>query len=269
MGYQHGLFTWADVAAPDPAAAKDFYTALFGWEAEDQFDPDGEYVYTMFSQDGKTVAGLGGQPPGLADQGIPAFWNSYVTVDNVDEVIEKWTAAGGSVMLPAMDVFTSGRMAFVTDPEGASVALWQPMDHVGGQAFNLPGAMTWNELATRDSAAAREFYGEALGWNFEIFEGEGEPYWLIVLPNKKQGDPLSEDDYNGGFFTIGDQSPPEMPANWSVYFHSADVDADVAKATELGGKVIAPAMDTPAGRIAVVADPQGGVFNLIAPPQQG
>ena len=40
MGYQHGLFSWTDVAAPDPAAAKEFYTGLFGWEADDQFDPD-------------------------------------------------------------------------------------------------------------------------------------------------------------------------------------------------------------------------------------
>jgi predicted enzyme related to lactoylglutathione lyase len=268
MGYQHGLFSWADISAPDPATAKDFYISLFGWDAEDQFGPDGEYVYTMFSQDGKAIAGLGGQPQHLAGQGIPAFWNSYVTVDDIDETIQKWTAAGGSVTMPPMDVFTSGRMAFVSDPEGASIALWQAIEQVGGQAFNIPGAMTWNELTTRDPDAAREFYGAALGWNFELFEGEGDPYWLVVIPNKKQGDPLSEDDYNGGFLTIGTQFPPDMPAHWSVYFQSADVEAQAAKVPELGGSIMSPAMDTAAGKIAVVADPQGGAFNLITPPPQ-
>ncbi len=269
MGYQHGLFSWADLSAPDPAAASSFYTSLFGWDAEDQQDPDGNYVYTSFSKNGKAVAGLGAQPPELAAQGIPPMWNSYLTVDSVDETIEKWTAAGGAVMMPAMDVFTAGRMAFVVDPEGAVVALWQAIDSVGGEIFNLPGAMTWNELNTRDVDAARAFYGAALGWEFEIFEGGRAPYWLITVPGKKQGDPLSEDAYNGGMFTIDENFPPEMPAHWSVYFASANVDADVAKITELGGGVIAPAMDTPAGRIAVVADPQGGIFNIIAPPQEG
>ena len=268
MGYQHGLFTYADLSAPDPAAAGAFFASLFGWETEDQFDPDGNYIYTTLSKDGKSVAGIGAQPPELTAQGIPPMWNSYATVDNVDETIAKWTAAGGAVMVPAMDVFTAGRMAFVVDPEGAFIALWQAMDSVGGEIFNVPGTMTWNELNTRDVEAARDFYGEALGWEFELFAGDGAPYWLITVPNKKQGDPLSEDAYNGGMLTIDESFPADMPAHWSVYFASADTDADVAKAIDLGGSVVVPAMDTSAGRIAAVADPQGGIFTLITPPQQ-
>lgn len=268
MGYQHGLFTWADVSATDPAAAGSFYSSLFGWQADDQHDPDGNYIYTMFSKDGKAVVGMGQQPAEMVEQGIPPMWNSYVNVDSVDDTLEKWTAAGGTVMMPAMDVFTSGRMAFVVDPEGAVVGLWQAGDHLGGGVFNVPGSMTWNELNTRDVDAARDFYGKALGWEFEVFEGEGAPYWLITVPGKEQGDPLSEDAYNGGMLTIDETFPADMPAHWSVYFASADTDADLVKLAELGGGVVVPAMDTPAGRIAVAADPQGGRFTLIAPPQQ-
>jgi predicted enzyme related to lactoylglutathione lyase len=266
MTYQHGLFSWTDLSAPDPAAASAFYASLFGWDAEDQHDPDGNYIYTMFSMGGKSVAGLGPQPRELTAQGVPPMWNSYVTVDNVDEALAQWSAAGGTVIMPAMDVLTSGRMAFGADPEGATIAFWQAGDHVGGEVFNAPGSMTWNELNTRDVDAAMTFYGEALGWEFEIFEGEGAPYWLVKIPNKKQGDPLSDDAYNGGMLTIGEDFPAEMPAHWSVYFASADTDAAVAKVLELGGGVVAPAMDTPAGKIAVVADPQGGAFNIITPP---
>lgn len=265
MGYQHGLFTWADVSSPDPNAVKSFYTELLGWEAEDQFDPDGNYMYTMFTKDGLTVAGMGGQPPGMSE--VPAFWNSYISVDNVDDAIAQWTAAGGSVMMPAMDVFDSGRMAFVTDPEGASVAFWQAGEHVGGHIFNAPGSMTWNELNTRDPEAAKAFYGQALGWEFEAFDSPGaDTYWLIKVPGKKQGSPLSDDAYNGGMLTIGETFPPEMPAHWSVYFATADVDADVAKVSELGGSVLTEIINTSAGRMAVVADPQGGAFMLMEVP---
>jgi predicted enzyme related to lactoylglutathione lyase len=266
MGYQHGLFTWADVAAADPAAASSFYTSLFGWQADDQHDPDGNYIYTMFSHDGKAVVGMGQQPAEMAKQGLPAIWSSYVSVDSVDDTLEKWIAAGGTVMMPAMDVFTSGRMAFVIDPEGAVVGLWQAGDHLGAGVFNVPGTMTWNELNTRDVDAARAFYGAALGWEFELFEDGGSPYWLITVPHKKQGDPLSEDGYNGGMLTIDENFPPDMPAHWSIYFAVADTDASVAKAAELGGSVVAPAMDTPAGRLAVVADPEGGIFTIIQVP---
>lgn len=266
MGYPHGLFTWADVSVPDPAAGSAFYANLFGWDAADQHDPDGNYIYTMFSQDGKTTAGLGPQPAAMADRGLPPIWNSYITVDNVDATVEKWMAAGGTVMMPAMDVMSSGRMAFVVDPEGAVVALWQEGDHVGAQVFNQPGALTWNELNTRDADTAREFYGAALGWEFEAFAGSDPVYWLITVPGKAQGDPLSEDGYNGGIMTMDDNWPAEVPPHWVVYFHVADTDATVARLNELGGSVVVPAMDTPAGRIAVVADPQGGTFTIIAPP---
>jgi hypothetical protein len=266
MAYQHGLFTWTDISTPDPEGAKAFYTSLFGWDAEDQQDPDGNYVYTMFSREGKTVAGLGPQQAGT-DENMPAMWNSYVTVDDVNATVDGWALARGTVVMPPMDVFDSGRMAVVADPEGAIVALWQPARHVGAEVFNLPGALNWNELNTRDAAAARDFYEKVLGWEFELYQREGAAdYWLIKLPGKQQGSPLSNDDYNGGILTMGDEFPPEVPAYWSVYFTTTDVDGDAARVTELGGSVVAGPMATPAGRIAVVADTAGAIFNLITPP---
>jgi len=268
MGYAHGLFSWADISAPDPASARTFYTSLFGWDAEDQHDPDGNYTYTMFSQQGKTVAGLGPLPPDMVEQGMPAMWNSYISVDNLSSTVDGWVLAGGKVVMPPMDVFDAGRMAVVADPEGAIVALWQAQAHPGGELFNLPGSMTWNELNTRDAAAAREFYGNALGWEFEVHQREGAAdYWLVTVPGKRQGPPLSNDPYNGGILTMGEEFPPETPAHWGVYFAVADTDADLARLAELGGSVVAGPMDAPAGRMAVVADPSGAIFTLLRLPQ--
>ena len=53
------------------------------------------------------------------------------------------------------------------------------------------------------------------------------------------------------------------PSGWNVYFEVADVDATLERATELGGKVLTPAEDTPYGRLASAADPTGTVFRLL------
>ena len=262
--YPHGLFSWTDLSAPDPKAAAEFYTALFGWEAEDQFAPDGTYIYTMLSLDGHAVAGLGPQPEMLA--GMPPIWSSYVTVDSVDEVIERVQNAGGSVVAPAMDVMTAGRMAIIAAPDGAVVGLWQEGDHVGSGAFNIPGHMTWNELATRDVEGSKAFWGNVFGWDFEAMPGTPSEYWLIKMEDKPQGDPLSEDPYNGGVMAMDENWPDQVPAHWGVYFSVADTDATLKRITELGGTVRMESMDTPAGRIGVVVDPQGGNFYVISPP---
>jgi len=264
--HPHGLFSWTDIALPDPAAGRDFYAGLFGWDAADQFDPEGNYIYTMFSKDGKAVAGLGGQPPGTAAGGIPPMWQSYVAVDDVDAAVANITSHGGSVVMPTMEVMTAGRMAVVADPQGAVFSLWEEGDHTGGGIFNQHGALTWNELATRDAVGAMAFYGPALGWDFEEFPGEIE-YWLIKVEGKSRGQLHQDDDYNGGIMPMDANWPAEVPPHWMVYFNVEDTDTTVARLAELGGAVSVPAFDTPAGRIAVVGDPQGGTFSIIAAAQ--
>ena len=67
---------------------------------------------------------------------------------------------------------------------------------------------------------------------------------------------------------VGGTTPPQMagvPNHWHVYFAVADADASTAKVTELGGSVVVPPFDTPIGKMAVVADPQGAVFSLFQP----
>ncbi len=56
---------------------------------------------------------------------------------------------------------------------------------------------------------------------------------------------------------------PGVPNHWHVYFAVADADAAAAKATELGGAVVAEPFDMPVGRMAVISDPQGAVFSII------
>jgi len=267
MPYPHGLFTWTDIALPDPNAGAAFYTALFGWEATDQHGPDGAYIYTMFTKDGAPIAGLGPEPPGSRPQGVPPMWTSYVTVDDLAATIERWTDAGGTVLMPAMDVATAGRMAVVADLEGAILALWQAGDHAGAERFNEPGTMTWNELYTRDAAAARRFYASTLGWTFERWEDESAPpdYWFIRV-DRPASPVLAADGYNGGIMTMDETWPAGVPAHWMVYFAVADADETVEHLEDLGGSVSVPPFDVGGGRMAVVADPQGGMFSIASWP---
>ena len=70
---------------------------------------------------------------------------------------------------------------------------------------------------------------------------------------------------NDGAAIAGAMKPPMPgePPNWLVYFEIADTDATVAQAKDLGGTVLAEPMDIQPGRFAVLADPQGAVFNVI------
>ena len=259
MKHPHGRFTWADLSVPDVAQGSAFYGGLFGWESEDRFDPDGNHIYTMFSKDGQTVAGMGPLSDEMIQMGARPAWNNYINVENVDAVIESVTANGGSVMVPAMDVMDTGRMAFVTDAQGAAVGLWQPGTHEGADQFNQPGFMSWNELNTRDAISAQEFWGNVMGWTFETTEQPTGPYTTIMLGDRQ----------NGGIIQMNERWPADAPSYWMIYFSVEDTDATLAKTKDLGGQVLMPAMDIPAGRMGMIADDQGAMSMIIQiPPDQ-
>jgi hypothetical protein len=68
----------------------------------------------------------------------------------------------------------------------------------------------------------------------------------------------------GGMVDITGRMPDEVPANWLVYFAVDDPDASIEKVKELGGGVAFGPIDSPAGRLAMVTDPWGAAFAVIA-----
>lgn len=160
--YPDGVFCWVDLITPDQNGAKAFYTALFGWEADDRpIDVGG--TYTMLQLEGKNVAGLGEMQPEMKSQGMPAFWTSYVKHDDVDSIAAKISEAGGNLMFPPMNVMDSGRMTTAMDVTGAAFGVWQPQEHIGAQLVNIPNALVWNELQSRQPDEAKAFYESVFG----------------------------------------------------------------------------------------------------------
>ena len=115
---QHGAFSWNELMTTDVAAAKQFYSAAFGWEYTDQ--PMGEMTYTIVKAGGKEIGGMMNMPPDAGDH--PPVWGAYVTVDDVDETAKKVVAAGGKIHLPPQDIPGVGRFCIIEDPLGAYIS---------------------------------------------------------------------------------------------------------------------------------------------------
>lgn len=255
-----GVFNWVDLMSPDVDASVAFYTEVFGWEAEDQLDDDGETrVYVMLSKDGRTVAGLGGQMDAM--HGAPAMWNSYVATDDVDATTSAVRDAGGTVVLEPMEIDDSGRMAVYVAPDGAMISAWQPQGHLGAELVNEDGAWSWNELMTRDLDRAREFYAEVFGWTYgEQDMGPMGTYYLGTVDDRQMC----------GLMRMPPEVPDAAPNHWGVYFTVDDVAAAVAAVEQAGGTVVSPPNHMPGvGTMAMVHDPQGGSFSLMQPEPQG
>jgi predicted enzyme related to lactoylglutathione lyase len=249
--YAPGTPCWIDLGTPDQDAAAEFYGALFGWSVEEDENAEQTGGYRVASLREKAVGGV----MKLMQEGQPPAWSSYVSVEDVDATVARAKEAGGTVMVEPMDVLDYGRMAFLVDPTGAAIGLWQPGRNVGAGLVNEPGALAWNELNTRDVPAAKEFYGAVFGWGFEDQDmGEMGAYTSIKLG----------DGVVGGMLDVTGRVPDEVPANWLVYFAVDDADAAVARVGESGGSVAFGPIDSPAGRLAVVTDPWGAAFAVIA-----
>jgi len=249
--YDPGTPSWVDLTTPDVDAASRFYGELFGWTTEAAGPPEETGGYAMFQLNGKNVAGVG--PPQGGDQ--PPMWATYVSTDDADGVAAKARDAGAMVLVEPMDIMDAGRMAFVMHPAAGAIGMWQPKRHMGAQLVNEPGALTWNELQTRDPDGAKAFLSATFGWQPDDQDFGGMTYTVLNLG----------DAGIGGMMRMSDEVPAEAPAFWMTYFEVADCDASAAKAQELGGAVVVQPADIPGvGRFAIITDPAGATFGVIA-----
>jgi predicted enzyme related to lactoylglutathione lyase len=260
--YEPGIPSFIDLATSDQGAAKAFYGALFGWSYDDLAMGD-QGTYSMAKLRDRTVGAIAPQQPEQAAAGVPPHWQMYITVADVDAAAAKAATANGACHAGPFDVFDAGRMAVLTDPAGAFFMLWQPNNSIGSEIVNEPGTFTWSELVADLSApdALREvsdFYTAVAGIELNpMTYPDGSAY----VGFRRAG--------TDEMIFAGSMAPqmPGVPPHWSIYFGSADVDADTRRVGELGGQVFVQPFDIPVGRMAVCADPQGATFNLVQFPE--
>jgi predicted enzyme related to lactoylglutathione lyase len=242
---------WVDLASSDPAASRDFYSKLFGWNVEVSEDPQyGGYGIAHLPDGGEDVAGIG---PKMGEE-APTAWNLYIGTDDADALTAKVAAAGGMVIAPAFDVGDMGRMAVFADAAGAVISCWQ----TGGEgSFRTGevGTFGWAELNARGIDKAKAFYADVFGWTSTTTPMEGD------LPDYTQFE-LNGEGILGGM-EMQPTMPAEVPSYWMPYFNVADVDVAYRRALEIGASEMVAPTPMPGGRFAIVSDPQGAMFGML------
>ena len=107
---------WVELATDDPAASREFYSRLLGWDLVVSDDPQyGGYAMARLSDGEADVAGITAKMMPEA----PTAWSLYIGTDDAAALCEAVKNAGGTVLAPAFDVGDMGRMAVFADPTGA------------------------------------------------------------------------------------------------------------------------------------------------------
>ncbi|MEO6361275.1 MAG: VOC family protein [Sphingomicrobium sp.] len=258
----HGSFIWYELMTPDPKGAKTFYDAVVGWDIDADAAP-GPVEYRMIKRrDGGNAGGVLRLSDEMAAHGARPVWLGYINVDDVNATVASIEQAGGKVLMGASDIPNVGRIAMVTDPQGAPFYIMKPTPPAGQEdkvsdAFSVdqPQHVRWNELSTSDPDAAIAFYTSLFGWGHEgeMDMGEMGKYRFI--------------QHNGTGIGAVMRKMPEMPISlWSYYIGVDDIDRAHEAVTSGGGTVLMGPMEIPGGEFALNGmDPQGAAFGLVGP----
>ena len=251
--HKPGAFCWVELATTDQNGAKNFYSSLFGWAANDNPMGPNDF-YTVFLVQGRDAAAAYTLRPDQRAHNVPPHWMLYVAVDNADAAANRAVQLGAQVLAPAFDVMDLGRMAVIQDPTGAAFSVWQAKKQAGTGIEGVPGTLCWCDLNTHDQGRARKFYSDLFGWKTTDDSDDDPPSGYVHVQNGEE--------FIGGILPSA-YVPPQVPAHWMPYFLVANCDASAAKAKGLGARIyMEPKTLEEAGRFAVLADPQGAGFAI-------
>lgn len=110
-------FVHVELMTTDVAKAKEFYTQLFDWKLEDLPGMD----YTLI----KVGEGTGGGMMKSVQPDAPSCWLAYVLVDDAAVATDKARALGATICKEVTEIPGIGWFSVITDPTGATLALWQ------------------------------------------------------------------------------------------------------------------------------------------------
>lgn len=253
-----GDFIWYELMTTDANAAKDFYDALVGWNIDGKGTPEyGDYRMINRS-DGKFAGGVLPLTDEMQQHGARPTWLGYIHVPDVDEAAASIERAGGKTLMKH-DVPNVGRIAMVTDPQGAPFYIMKPIPPAGdpnakSDVFepNTEQRCGWNELSTSDPLAARRFYGDQFGWTSDNFMPMGEQGEYRVF------------EHNG--VTIGAVAGTTEGGqpHWRYYFRVPSIAKAKETAEAKGGTIRVGPMEVPGGDFIIIGtDPQGAEFAFV------
>jgi len=246
-----GRFVWHELLTNDTAGAAAFYPKVLPWRTAPSSMPG----YTIWMAGQTQIGGLMALPSEAGS--TPPHWLVYVGTPNVDSTCSQAQGLGARVVKPPADIPNVGRFAVLSDPQGATFAVFTPGGGPPPGGAPAQGTFSWHELATTDVAEAVRFYGQLFGWT----KGPGHDMGSMGIYQLFQHGGTQV----GGICNV--QGPSTAPS-WLSYVHIADCGRAVAAGKAAGGRLLHGPMEVPGGSwIAMMMDPQGGAFAVQEAPR--
>jgi predicted enzyme related to lactoylglutathione lyase len=231
--FAEGCVCWIDLGTPDIDVTQAFYRDLFGWSVAPP-DPSG---YRLAAIRGQLVAALGP----AEDPGVP-YWTINMMVADIRAATTRLADAGADILIGPTAAGPHGHYAVARDPVGTPISLWQPGAHLGMQRAHEPGTFAGVSLLTDQPERAVSFYRAAWGWHTDDSQAE---FWLP--------------DSSIAPIRPAPGASTSQKSLWLVRFASADIDADVTRARQLG----ATQVESDPSTSVTLRDPTGALFGLV------
>ena len=254
-----GGFIWYELITPDPSGSKAFYDAVVGWDiATDTVAPGVEYRMIGRS-DGGMAGGILTLTEEMRSHGARPTWLGYIHSSDVDGAVRAIQDQGGTTLMAPWDQPGVGRLALVTDPQGAPFYLMDPIPpedkpDAKSDVFSVdqPQRVNWNELSTSDPEAARAFYTSLFGWSDDEFMDMGEmgKYRFLEQGGQRIGALCG--------------TMPGQQSTWRYYVRVPSIAKAKAAAEHNGGTIQMGPHQVPTGDYIIIGtDPQGAEFALV------
>jgi len=246
-----GKFIWADLVTSDVAAARRFYSSLFGWEWR-WVSQHPDHPYGMFYKNDIAVAGVAHRASPEPDMPY-GRWVHYISAADVSDTTQRVVNGGGRALLSRRSIPYRGDFAVVADPEGAPFGVMHsssgdPPDFRAGF-----GEWLWVGLASRDAGAASRFYQTLFGYDIHDLR-ESSTVLEFILAGGGHA--------RAGIGQLSEES--EAKPTWVGFVRVEDLEGSVEKAQAAGGELLyAPDNDGSNGDLAILADPFGAPVGLM------
>ena len=245
-----GKVIWRDLETTQMAAAKRFYTGLFGWQFRGYHADGMDDAVALKS--GHPVAGILQRRIRKGEE-RPSAWLPFLAVRDADAAVITALQHHAQIVSEPENLPLRGRQALLTDPEGVRFGILSSSSGDTPDVTGLPGMWLWTALVSRDSGDEAVFYQQVFGYN------------LLGMPTNDGFEHirLSSD----GLVRI---SVSEMPADaaslhpyWISFVRTDDATDTVARAQRLGARVMLNVRrDNHGDQSAVLADPTGARFGI-------
>ncbi|MBK9140175.1 MAG: hypothetical protein IPM17_15645 [Verrucomicrobia bacterium] len=242
-----GKFVWADLVTDNVGAVLPFYSEMFKWD----FRNYGGYLIAF--RDDRPLAGVF-QRTRPADSDAKPRWFGYISVPDVTQAARAATQAGGRVVVEPAKQSKRGEQAVLTDPEGALVGVIKSSAGDPEDFQAEPGEWVWVQLLSRDARQAGEFYRAVAG--YDLVENS--------QPGRLSDFVLTSRGYARATVRTIPADKPDVKPNWLPFVRVTTIGESLAKAKQLGGRVLVePRPEALDGKVAVVADPAGAAVGIM------